>query len=160
MPRLIRLSLVSRLIRSARRTLAEDVPAPPNRVREFYVDLNNIRLVHPLVISVRTLARSDTARGYVQTYRVTDRIPIGRFTLRTMYTARLHVPVDGDVVAEARQFPLVRLHSVVTFDGIDGGTRIVEQMRIDAPWLLDGITVRQAVQAHAEMWSNIREHFA
>jgi hypothetical protein len=151
---------VSRLICSAQRTLAEDVAAPPDQVREFYVDPNNIRLVHPLVVSVRTLARSETADGYVQTYRVTDRIPIGRFTLRTRYTAQLHVPVDGDVIGEARQFPLVRLHSVVTFDGIVAGTHIVEHMRIEAPRLLAAVTVREAVQAHAKMWSNIREHFA
>jgi Polyketide cyclase / dehydrase and lipid transport len=152
--------LVSRMICSAQRTLTEDIPAPPDQVREFYVDLNNIRLVHPLVVSVRTIAQADTGEGYAQTYRVTDRIPLGRFTLRTRYTARLHVPLDGDVIAEARQFPLVRLHSVVTFDEIDNGTRIVEHMRIQAPRLLAAVTVRQAVQAHAKMWFNIREHFA
>jgi hypothetical protein len=151
---------VSWLICSALRTLTEDIPAPPDQVREFYVDLNNIRLVHPLVVSVRTIARADTADGYVQTYRVTDRIPLGRFTLPTRYSARLHVPVDGDVIAEARQFPLVRLHSVVTLDEIDDGTRIVEHMRIQAPRLLAAVTVREAVEAHAKMWFNIRAHFA
>src|ERR1700756_2337390 len=100
-------------------TLAEEIPAPPDRVRDFYVDLNNIRLVHPLVVSVHTVGRTDTAGGYVQTYRGHDRIPMGPLTIRTRYTARLRVPVDGDVIAEARQFPMVRLHSVVMFDGID-----------------------------------------
>jgi hypothetical protein len=141
-------------------TLAEEIPAAPDRVREFYVDLNNIRLVHPLVVSVRTVGRTETADGYVQTYRVTDRIPLGLVTLRTAYTARLHVPIHGDVVAEARQFPRVRLHSVVTFDEIDGGTRIVEHLRIRAPRLLATVTTREAVDAHRTMLSNIREHFA
>ena len=141
-------------------TLSEEIPAPPDRVRGFYVDLNNIRLVHPLVVSVRTVGRAETSDGYVQTYRVTDRIPLGRITLRTTYTARLHVPVRGDVVAEARQFPRVRLHSVVTFDEIDGGTRIVEHLQIRAPRLLATFTTREAVHAHTKMLSNIREHFA
>ena len=141
-------------------TLTEEIPASPDRVRGFYVDLNNIRLVHPLVVSVRTVGRTETADGYVQTYRVTDRIPLGRITLRTTYIARLHVPVRGDVVAEARQFPRVRLHSVVTFDEIDGGTRIVEHLQIRAPWLLATFTTREAVHAHTKMLSNIREHFA
>jgi hypothetical protein len=141
-------------------TLAEEIPAAPDRVRGFYVDLNNIRLVHPLVVSVRTVGRTEAADGYVQTYRVTDRIPLGRVTLRTGYTARLHVPIHGDVVAEARQFPRVRLHSVVSFDEIDGGTRIVEHLRIRAPRLLATVTARQAVDAHRKMLSNIREHFA
>ena len=147
-------------IRSAERTLTEDVAAPPDRVREFYVDLDNIRLVHPLVVSVRTIARNDTADGYAQTYRVVDRIPLGRVTVRTRYVARLHVPAAGDVIAEARQFPWVRLRSVVTFDEIDGGTRIVERMRIQAPQLLAALTIREAVQAHTAMLANICRRFA
>jgi hypothetical protein len=152
-------SLVSWWVRAVERTLSEDVPAPPARVREFYVDLDNIRLVHPLVVSVRTIARDDTADGYVQTYRVTDRIPMGLFTLRTRYTARLHVPIDGDVIAETRQSPMVRLNSVVSFDEVDGGTRVVEHIRIHAPRLLATMTIREAVAAHTTMLSNIRRHF-
>lgn len=146
--------------RSAEFTLSEDVAAPPDRVRDFYVDLDNMRLVHPLVVSARTVARDDTATGYVQTYRVVDRIPLGRITLRTRYVARLHVPAVGDVVAEARQFPGVRLRSVVAFDETDSGTRVVEQTRISAPRPLAGMTIREAVQAHTELLSNIRRHFA
>ena len=147
-------------IRGEERTLTEDVAALPDRVRDFYVDLDNMRLVHPLVVSVRTITRHDTAAGYVQTYRVSDRIPLGRITLRTRYTARLQVPAAGDVIADARQFPWVRLHTVVTFDAIDGGTRIVERMRIEAPRPLAGVTIREAVHAHTEMLANIRRHFA
>ncbi len=146
--------------RSAEFTLSEEVAAPPDRVRDFYVDLDNMRLVHPLVVSVRTVARDDTATGYVQTYRVVDRIPLGRVTLRTRYAARVHVPSAGDVIAEARQFPGVRLHTVVAFQEIDGGTRVTERMRIAVPRPLAGVTISQAVQAHSEMLSNIRRHFA
>ena len=41
----------------------------------------------------------------MHTYRVHDRIPLGPFTLRTSYVARLHVLQAGGVVAEARQYP-------------------------------------------------------
>jgi hypothetical protein len=146
-------------MRSTEATLAELIPASPDAVREFYVDLNNIMLVHPLVTSVRTIARRDTADGYVQDYRVTDRIPLRLFTLRVSYAARLHVPVAGDVVAEARQFPRVRLHSVVSFEPFEGGTRVVERMRISAPRLLAAVTTREAVKAHIEMLSRIRRRF-
>lgn len=146
--------------RPAEFTLSEDVAAPPDRVRDFYVDLDNMRLVHPLVVSVRTVARDDAATGYVQTYRVVDRIPLGRITLRTRYVAHLHVPAAGDVIAEARQFPGVRLRSVVAFDEIEGGTRIVERMRISAPRPLAGMTISQAVRAHTEMLGNLKRHFA
>jgi len=151
---------VSWWIRSAERTVSQDVPAAPEQVRDFYVDLNNIRLVHPLVVSVRSVARTDTADGYVQTWHVVDRIPLGPLTLRTKYSARLHVPVEGAALAEARQLPLVRLHTVVTFDAIDGGTRVVETMRIQAPRLLARVTVREAVNAHRAMLSNIALRFA
>jgi hypothetical protein len=140
-------------------TLTADVPAPPDAVRNFYVDLNNIRLVHPLVVSVRSIARNETANGYTQTYRVQDRIRLGPITLRTHYTTRLQVPVDGDVVTEARQFPAVRLNGVVAFDAIDGGTRVVEHLWIEAPRLLFALTVREAVNAHTEMLANVVRHF-
>jgi hypothetical protein len=151
---------VSRFITRAEQTLTEEVAAPPDRVRDFYVDLDNIRLVHPLVVSVRSTSRSQTADGYVQTWRVRDRIPLGPFVLRTSYVARIQVPVAGDVTAEARQFPWVRLRSVVAFERIDGGTRVVEHLRIDAPRPLAAVTEREAVKAHTAMLAGIRRRFA
>ena len=76
----------------AERTVTEEIPAPPNEVRGFYVDLDNIKRVHPLVVAVRTTDRRQTADGYVQTYRVQDRIPMGPLRLRISYVAHLHVP--------------------------------------------------------------------
>ncbi|MGH3676407.1 MAG: SRPBCC family protein [Mycobacterium sp.] len=150
---------MSRWITRAERTLTEEVPAHPERVRGFYVDLDNIKLVHPLVVSVRSTGRSETADGYVQTYRVRDRIPLGPFTLPTSYRARLHVPVTGDVSSEARQFPGVRLRSTVAFEPIEGGTRVVERMTIEAPRLLARVTTREAVKAHIAMLAGIRRRF-
>jgi hypothetical protein len=150
---------VSWWIARAERTLTEQIPAPPEAVRRFYVDLNNIRLVHPLVTSVRTLARRETADGYVQVYRVRDRIPLKLFTLRTSYWARLYVPAAGDVIAEARQFPRVRLHSKVTFEALGAGTQLVERTRIEAPRILATVTTREAIKAHTAMLAGMRRHF-
>ena len=85
----------------AERTLTEEVPAPPAEVRDFYVDLDNIRLVHPLIVSVELLSRTETLDGYQQSYQVVDRIPLGPFTMQISYRARLHVPTEGDVSTEA-----------------------------------------------------------
>jgi hypothetical protein len=150
---------VSWWIACAERTLTENVAAAADEVRGFYVDLNNIKLVHPLVVSVRSIARTDTADSYVQTYRVRDRIPLGPIIVPTSYVARLDVPAAGDVIAEARQFPWVRLDSVVKFEQLQRGTRVVERIRITAPRLLAAVTVREAVKAHIEMLSGIRRHF-
>ena len=73
--------------------LSEDVPAPPEAVRDFYVDLDNIKLVQPLIVSVESLARNETSDGYRHSYRVVDRIPLGPFTMQITYQACLHALV-------------------------------------------------------------------
>lgn len=143
----------------AERTLAEEVPAPPGDVRDFYVDLDNIKLVHPLIVSVETLSRNDTADGYSHCYRVVDRIPLGPLTMKIIYQARLQVPAAGDVLTEADQFPKVRLRGTVSFEPIDAGTRVTERIRIAAPRLLAPVTTREAVKAHITMLAGIRRHF-
>jgi hypothetical protein len=154
------LSAVNWFTTSAERTLSEVVPAAPDEVRAFYVDLDNIRLVHPLVVSVRTITRREMPDGYVQVYRVRDRIPLWLLTVRTTYTARLYVPEVGDVIAEARQFPAVRLDNRVAFERCEAGTRVVERMRIQAPRLLAPVTIREAVNAHIATLAGIRDYFA
>lgn len=143
----------------AERTLSEHVPAPPDAVRDFYVDLDNIKLVHPLIVSVETLSRGETPEGYQQTYRVVDRIPLGPLTIRTSYQARLRVPARGDVLTEADQSPGVRLRGRVSFEPVDGGTQVTERIGITAPRLLAGVTIREGVKAHVKMLAGIRSHF-
>lgn len=141
------------------RTLSEQIPAPPDQVRDFYVDLDNIKVVHPLVVAVQIITRSEDADGYQQTYRVRDRIPLGPFSLTITYWAKVQVPVHGDVITEARQFPQVRLSGVVSFEPIDSGTLLTERLRIAAPRLLAAMTQREAVDAHTAMLAGIRSHF-
>lgn len=145
---------------STQHTISEVIPAPPEVVRAFYVDLDNIRTLHPLVVAVQRLARTVGPDGFVVSYRVRDRVPLGPMTLPISYHATLHVPVEGEVWTEARQFPGVRLRGRVSFDEADGGTRLTERLSIAAPWPLAGFTARQAVAAHAAMLAGIRQHFA
>ena len=145
---------------SADHVVSDTVAAPTAVVRDFYVDLHNIREVHPLVVEVRETDRRERADGYVQTYRVRDRIPLGPVTMPITYTARVDVPNHGDVRTEARQFPWVRLNGVVSFDEAEDGTLVTERLRIEAPRPLAAVTVRQAVAAHAEMLAGIRRAFA
>ena len=56
----------------ADRTVSDVVAARSELVRDFYVDLHNIRHVHPLVVEVRAIDRRERVDGYVQTYRVRD----------------------------------------------------------------------------------------
>ena len=150
---------MSTWVARAERTVSEEIAAPPTEVRDFYVDLDNVKKVHPLVVAVRTTDWRQTADGYVQTYRVQDRIPLGPLQLPISYVARLHVPKAGEVTAEARQFPRVRLRTTVTFEQTGAGTRITERMRIEAPRALAAMTVREAVNAHTEMLAGMRRCF-
>jgi hypothetical protein len=84
---------------------------------------------------------------------------LGPWHLRISYVARLHVPTTGDVIAEAYQFPRVRLRTTVTFEPIDEGTRITEHMRIEAPRALAAMTVREATKAHTAMLAGMRRCF-
>ncbi|WP_428342894.1 SRPBCC family protein [Mycobacterium sp.] len=146
-------------IAHAERTIGEEIPAAPDVVRDFYVDLNNIKEFHPLVVSVEVLSHSRTDEGYQQTYRVRDRIPLGPLTMPITYWAQVQVPTAGDVITEARQFPRVRLNGVVSFEPTQVGTRLTERLRIAAPRLLAAVTQREAVEAHAVMLAGIRGHF-
>ena len=142
------------------RELDELVAGPPDVVRSYYADLDRMAEVHPLVVAVRTLSYQILDDGYEQTYSVKDRVPLGFLTLPITYTATLRVPTNGPVTAQARQFPGVRLDSIVTFDPESDGTRLTERIRISAPPGLRAVTVRQAVAAHTEMLAGIRRHFA
>ncbi|BBX92360.1 SRPBCC family protein [Mycolicibacterium boenickei] len=146
-------------IGQARRSVSGEVPAPPEQVRAFYVDLDNISQVHPLVQWVRRTSRVELADGYRQDYQVRDRIPLGPFTLPITYRARLIVPAAGAVTAQARQFPQVRLDSRVDFAATETGTRITEDLTIAAPRPLLAITVGQAVAAHTTMLAAIGKLF-
>jgi hypothetical protein len=152
-------SAMSWWVAHTERTLTQDVSAPPGDVRDFYVNLDNIKLVHPLIVSVDTLSRNQIPNGYVQSYRVRDQIPLGPFTMKIVYRARLHVPVEGDVMTEADQSPGVHLRGTVSFEPIETGTRVVERIQIAAPRLLAPITTREAVKAHIAMLAGISRHF-
>lgn len=155
------LTVVAPWIIRTHRTVAETVPATPTQVRAFYVDLHNIAAVHPLVVAVHSTGRRDTPGGYVETYRVQDRIPlVGRLGLPISYRVQMVVPAQGDVTTESRQFPWVRLRSVVSFAATEEGTRVSESIDIEAPAPLAGLTVRQATAAHVEMLAGIRRRFA
>ncbi|MGI9163109.1 MAG: SRPBCC family protein [Mycobacterium sp.] len=142
------------------RTVTDHIPAPPDEVRAYYVDLKNLAAVHPLIVSVNLISDSATDGVRETTYRIKDRVPVGLLTVPATYTAIIRVPVDGPVTSLAMQFPGIRLQSRVSFDPVDGGTRLTESIRISAPRPLLGVTVRGAVAAHTEMLAGIRRHFA
>jgi len=144
----------------AERTVSEDIPGPPEDVRAFYVDLRNIISIHPLVVSVTPADPIPNDDGYAQCYRIRDRIPVGPFSISVGYSARVEVPLVGDVYTEARQFPRIRLDGIVSFDADGGGTRLTERLIITAPRPVAAFTVREAGKAHQAMLLGIQAYFA
>lgn len=132
------------------------VPAPPEVVRAFYVDLDNLTLLHPFLVSVRMVSRNANGK---RIYRVRENIPIGPVKLPIRFVAELDVPDTGDVVAVSRQFPRVVLRTVTSFDAEGAGTHVVERIRFAAPRPLAGKVVREGCRAHAEMLAAMRRHF-
>lgn len=142
--------------------ITEDVPAAPDVVQTFYADLDNLKQLHPLIVSVRRVAHSETPEGYRRIYRVRDRIPIGPLALPISYRTELQVRRSATgrrVDADARQFPGIRLVATVHFEPVAAGTRLTEQLTISAPRPLAGVTTREALSAHTEMLAGIRRSF-
>jgi ligand-binding SRPBCC domain-containing protein len=137
------------------RSVTAVVPAAPEVVRDFYVDLDNLARIHPLVVAVAPLG----CRGDTREYRVTDRIRLGPVTLRIRYAVTLTTR-GGEVLSVSRQFPRVRLHTRVSFVARGETTVLTEDMRIEAPRPLLGLTARQAVAAHEEMLAGVAAHFS
>jgi ligand-binding SRPBCC domain-containing protein len=151
---------MSRWITETEQVLSERVPAPPEQVRAFYVDLDNLKSLHPFLVSVERDGRQSAADGYVQSYRIRERIPLGPVTLPIRFRARLSVPLTGDVVADSWQFPRIWLHTVVSFEPEADGTLMTERIRFAAPRPLSRITVTEGVVAHRAMLAGIAEHFS
>ena len=66
-------------IAHAERTISEEIPAPPDEVRDFYVDLDNIKDFTSAGGVGEAAGTQLDAKDNQKTYRVRDRIPLGPF---------------------------------------------------------------------------------
>jgi hypothetical protein len=68
---------------SSERTLTESVPTDPATVRDFQMDVANLKLVHPLIVKVRKVGP--------QRWRVQERMAFGGLPFRVWYSADVYV---------------------------------------------------------------------
>jgi hypothetical protein len=136
-------------------TLEEDLDVAPSVLRAFLCDLNNLVALHPLIESIEELKPMEELPR-AKHYRVVDRIPMGPFKLRTVYTAALDPVGENEVHGYAWQFPSIELHTVYALTETPHGTHLVERVRVKAPWLLRRFVVGQAKQAHAVTLSKMK----
>jgi hypothetical protein len=124
-------------------------------VRDRLCDLRNLPGLHPLVVAVDPGPIIDGRREY----RITDRIPVRGIRLVSRYRVVIGPTTDGGVVAEARSFPGVRVDTTYRLLPVDGGTEVIETLRIRAPRGLHRWVWRQAWEAHRTMLDNLRRQF-
>ena len=125
------------------------------RLHAFLCDLHQIVPLHPLIESIEEIATTDEMPS-ARRYRVVDRIPIGPFRFRTVYTAALDPVTEYEVRGYAWQSPGIRLCTVYELKDVAAGTRLVERVSIEGPRLLRRFVVSQARRSHAESLNQMK----
>lgn len=133
-----------------------DIGAPPEVVAEFLTDLVNYEALHPMLVDVRRIpGGTDGATRYLAPHRMRlCGIPI-RFTCRV----DLRADGPGDIATHTVQRPGIQMWSTLTVRPHAGGTRLHEQVDIEAPRLLMKTVLRDGGSSHAAMWDNLRSYF-
>jgi hypothetical protein len=129
------------------------------RLYDFLCDLQNYRPLHPLIESIEEISPSDEMPN-ARRYRVVDRIPVGPFRLRTVYTAALEPVTANEVHGHAWQIPGIRVHTIYELEDVASGTRLVERVSIEAPRFLHRFVVALARRSHEETLTRMDAHLS
>ncbi len=134
------------------------IQTPPEKALGFMENVENHLKVHPLMVSIRLLETSTAPDGTpVQSYAIRDRMRLGPLIIRFTYHAALQVRPEGELIFDAFQFPRIKLHNIFRFQPEEAGTRVKEEVNIQAPRFLIKMVYEQAQQSHRRMWLNLKE---
>ena len=142
-------------------TLDTFIQAPPEALRIFLASLDNHPKIHPLIISVQHASPIMSADGteLLQCYRITDRMKIGPFTIHFTYRVTNRVGQTGEIIYEAFQSPRIHLYNTTFLLPERNGTRLKEDVQIDAPSILMKTVYKGAIQSHQEMFARLKTLF-
>ena len=132
-----------------------EIRVPKAQLQAFLCDLHNYVPLHPLIESSEEISPTNEMPG-ARRYRVVDRIPLGPFRLRTVYTAALESVSVNEVHGHAWQSPGIRMQTIYALEGAESGTRLVERVSIEAPRILRRFVVSQARQSHKETLAKMK----
>jgi hypothetical protein len=121
----------------------------------FLCDLHRYVPLHPFIESIQDLPPIEELPN-ARRYRVVDRIPLGPFKLKTVYTAALDPVGRDEVHGHAWQSPGVRLRTVYDLSRISEGTRLVERCSIEAAPIRRRFVVSQARKAHTKTLEELK----
>ena len=132
-----------------------EIFTPPAQLHAFLCDLHNYVPLHPFIESIEEIPSLPEMPG-ARRYRVVDKIPVGPFKMRTVYTAALEPVSELEVRGHAWQSPGIRLITSYSLEEIMSGTRLVERVKVSAPRLLRGYVIRQARKSHEETLTKMK----
>jgi len=135
--------------------LTQKIALPLPALHDFLCDLHRYVPLHPFIESIQDLAPIEGLPA-ARAYRVVDRIPLGPFKLKTVYTAALEPVAEDEVHGHAWQSPNIRLHTVYGLSKAGEGTRLVERCFVDAAGLTRRFVVSQARKAHAKTLEDMK----
>ena len=132
-----------------------EIGVAPRRLHSFLCDLHNYVPLHPLIESIEEIS-PPKGMPRARCYRVVDRIPLGPFKIRTVYTAVLDPVTEHEVHGHAWQSLGIRLDTVYLLEEVASGTHLVEKVSVFAPRILRGFVVSQARKSHAETLAKMK----
>jgi hypothetical protein len=141
-------------------TLDTFIQASPATMRQFLVTLDNHPKIHPLIISVRHDGLTTTADGTeLARYRITDCMKLGPFNIQFTYRVTNRIGQAGEIIYEAFQSPRIHLYNTTFLQPEGSGTRLKEDVQIDAPSILMPTVYKGAIQSHQEMFARLKALF-
>ncbi len=141
-------------------TLDTFINVPTETLRGFLATLDNHPKIHPLIISVQPDSPVTTAEGVLlKRYRITDRMKLGPFKIQFTYRVINRVGSAGEIIYEAFQSPSIHLYNTTFLQPEGNGTRLKEDVQIDAPALLMKTVYKGAIQSHQEMFARLKTLF-
>lgn len=138
--------------------LESEIPAKPSEVHAFLSDLEQLRVLHPLIVGIERLPPRPE-RPAAERFRVTDRFAFGPLRFHTRYTAELESMGPDEIHGRAWQSPGITLEAIYRLEPSGAGTRLREHTRIAGPRLLFGFARRQGEAAHRTTLDNLKRHF-
>lgn len=130
--------------------------APRSEILAVLGDLREYGRFHPLLLGVTELPR-DPAAPDTQRCEMLERLSFGPFTWRSTYVAEMRVVSATELWAEAWAPAGVHLTNRFTLSDEGGGTRITENVEIEAPRLFLRYATRTAKAAHTDQFARLKE---
>ncbi len=136
---------------------------PPSQVAEFLGNFANFALIHPLIVDIAQgkprpgAAAGPPRRWYKVTDRLSWRLPWGPIPVHIRYDVALAEAGSQALLFEAWQWPRIHLHNQISWQALpQGGTRVREELIVQAPGLLLALVTRMAQAAHADSFARLK----